>query len=139
MPIDEMTQQTDSLSQLSGMPQGGMPQGGMPQGGAPGMGGPGVDTPQEKQAVEKLMQAAQLMRAAANDDPSIRPMIDKTLQDAFLQITEHYGFGEEGKLALKQAQIGQNRARASALEGAGPPTQGPPMQGPPAQNMAIQY
>ena len=144
MPIDNIAQQTNSMNELSSMPTQGANLGantgadpGAVQGTTPGavqgMGGPGVDTPQEKQAVEMLMKAAQLMRQSAEADPSIKPLIDTMLQDSFLKITDHYGVGEEGKTALKQAQLGQGRERATALSG------GPPTQGPPNASQAINY
>jgi len=140
MPFDDIQQQTDSLSELSALPGAdtGAPQGppigadpGAQQG-APGeqLGGPGVDTPQEQQAVQMLMQGAQMFRQAAQTDPSVSHIIDKFLQDGFLQISDHYGFGEEGKMALKQAQMTKGRAQASAVSGQGP-TAGPPIGGPP--------
>jgi len=97
----------DQLSQLSqmpapggggeGMPQG-MPQGPQGAGGQPpipqgvqsfaqSLGGPGVDTPQEQQAVQMLMQGALLFRKAAETDPSVGPIVDKMLQDSYIQIT----------------------------------------------------
>lgn len=136
MPFDDVQQQTDSLSALSNMPQEGGGMGGegmMPPdagGGGEQLGGPGVDTPQEQQAVKMLMEGAQLFRQAAGTDPSVRYIVDKLLQDGFLQISEHYGFGEEGKLALKQAQMTKNRAQASTVTGQGPQA-GPPVGGPP--------
>ena len=137
MPFDDIQQQTDSMSALASMPQegapmqpGGPPMGG-PEQGVEGMGGPGIDTPQEKQAVELLMQGAQVFRQAAQIDPTVAHIIDKFLQDGFLQISEHYGFGEEGKLALKQAQMMKGRAKAQAVNTPGP-TQGPPIGGMPS-------
>ena len=124
----------DQLSQLSQMPAqgqegGGMPQG--PQGGPPGgaepqipqgvqsfaqsLGGPGVDTPQEQKAVQMLMQGALLFRQAAQTDPSVGPIVDKVLQDSYIQITKHYGFEQEGKLALQQAQMQKNRMKSQAF------------------------
>ena len=139
MPFDETLQETDSLSELSSMPTpasspaGGPPMPGMDTaGGIQGLGGPGVDTPQEQQAVQLLMQAAENFRLAAQSDPSIKPIIDTFLQDAFLKITDHYGFGEEGKMALKQAQMAQGKARSAALTYGKPPTQGPPIGAGPA-------
>ena len=144
MPFDDIAQQTDSIGQLAGMPQS------QASGGGQGQGGPGIDTPQEQQAVQMLIQGMQMFRQAATTDPSIRPMIDKILQDGFLQIADHYGYGEEAKLALKQAQMQVGRARASAVEGRGPgqampapaprpPAPGPsgPPEGPP--DMQIRY
>lgn len=93
-------------------------------------GGPGIDTPQEQKAVQLLTKGAQLIREAANAEPSIRIIVDKTLQDLFMQITKHYGMEEEGKLALRQAKLGADRQRAVALTGppGGPPS--PPPAGP---------
>jgi len=139
MPFDDIQQQTDSMGELASMPQGGMEGPPTPeiggelggqQGGGQQLGGPGVDTPQEQQAVQMLMQGAQMFRQAAQTDPSVSHIIDKFLQDGFLQISEHYGFGEEGKLALKQAQMTKGRAQASAVSGQGPQS-GPPVGGPP--------
>lgn len=136
MPFDDAQQQTDSLSALASLPAEGGAVGGAPPEGAPGaetgaqLGGPGVDTPQEQQAVEMLMQGAQMFRQAAQTDPSVRHIIDKFLQDGFIQISEHYGFGEEGKLALKQGQMMKSRAQASVVTGQGPQS-GPPVGGPP--------
>ena len=143
MPFEDIQQQTDAIGGLAGMPQAQGLEGAGGAGGAggvQGMGGPGVDTPQEQQAVQLLMQGAQMLRQAAQVDPSIRPIIDKLLPDAFLQITQHYGFAEEGKMALKQAQMQQGRARASAVGGMGP-TQGPPSPpaGPTAGPQDITY
>ena len=134
MAFEDVQQETDSLGALASMPQGEQEMSGPPMG-DPGMGaqagqqlgGPGVDTPQEQQAVQLLMQGAQAFRQAAETDPSVRHIIDKFLQDGFLQISDHYGFGEEGKVALKQAQMTKNRAQASAVMGQGPQS-GPPMQ-----------
>jgi hypothetical protein len=125
MPYDDIAQQTESLSQLGGLGED-MNQ----MAGVAGMGGPGVDTPQEQQAVQVFMRGAQLLRQGAEIDPSTRPIIDKILQDGFLQIAKHYGFEEEGKIALKQAQMQQNRAKAAAVSGQGP-HQGPPIVQPP--------
>lgn len=136
---------TDQMSQLSQMPQdggGGMPQmpmqpqeGMPPQGGSPqgsplppqgmqqgaqnALGGPGVDTPQEQQAVQMLMKGAMLMRQAAEVDPSVAPIIDKMLQDSYLQITKHYGFEQEGKMAMQQAQMQKSRMKSQAFNSPG--------------------
>ena len=133
----------DQLSQLSqmdqggegGMPQGipqGPPGGGIPQqptplGGAQGLGGPGVDTPQEQKAVQMLMQGAMLMRQAAEIDPSVSPIIDKMLQDSYLQITKHYGFVQEGKLSLQQAQMQKSRMKSQAFSSPAGQESGPPI------------
>ena len=140
MPYEDIQQQTDSMSELASMPQeAGPDMGGAPEmGGQEQLGGPGVDTPQEQQAVQLLMQGAQAFRQAAETDPTVRHLVDKLLQDGFLQISDHYGFGEEGKMALKQAQMTKNRAQASAVMGQGP-QQGPPQgvpQGPPQSMQA---
>jgi len=130
MPFEDIQQETDALGGLASMPQqGGAPTAPM-EGGGQQLGGPGVDTPQEQKAVQLLIQAATAMREAATVDPSIRGIIDKVLPDAFLQISSHYGFGEEGKLALKQANMQRDRAQAAKLGGGGGPMQGPPV-GPP--------
>lgn len=134
MPFDEIQQQTDSMSELAGIPQDPGMSAGPPEPQGEQLGGPGVDTPQEQQAVQMLMKGAEQFRQAAQTDPSVRHLVDKLLQDGFLQISEHYGFGEEGKLALKQAQMTKNRAQAQAVSG---PQEGPPMQGPPAQGPPI--
>lgn len=89
-----------------------------------GLGGPGIDTPQEQQAVQLLMQGAMSFRKATEIDPSIRGIIDPALQKAYLEITRHYGLEEEGKTALKQAQLQSNRMRASRLSA---PPSAPPM------------
>jgi len=120
MPFDQTTQEAGAISQLAGMPSEGVQ----------GMGGPGVDTPQEQQAVQALMQGAQLFRQAAEVDPSIRYIIDDILQKGFLTITKHYGFEEEGKLALRQSQMQRNRALGTKMEG-GPQPPGPPPAPPP--------
>ena len=137
----------DQLSQLSQMPAQGQGAGGMPaQGGPPGgaegqppipqgvqsfaqsLGGPGVDTPQEQKAVQMLMQGAMLFRQAAETDPSVGPIVDKMLQDSYMQITKHYGFEQEGKLALQQAQMQKNRMKSQAFSSpAGQAQSGPPM------------
>ena len=143
MPFDDIQQETDSMSALASMPQEdpgmGSPdmgppnigaQSGAEQSGVEQLGGPGVDTPQEQQAFQMLMKGAEMFRQAAQTDPTVRHIIDKFLQDGFLQISEHYGFGEEGKLALKQAQMTKGRAQASAVTGQGPQS-GPPVGGPP--------
>jgi len=128
MPLDQAQSQVDMLSQLSAQgPPGGGPapqQPGAPMAGSQ-TGGPGVDTPEEQQAVQLLMQGMQFIRQAAGIDRSIRPLVDKILPDAFLQFAQHYGYGEEGKLALKQAQMMQSRERGAVLQGQGP------MKGPP--------
>ena len=139
MAFDDTMQETEGISALSAMPeQGGAPEGppgggveGMP--GIPGLGGPGVDTPQEQKAVQALMEGAKAFRMAAQSDPSIKPLVDALLQDGFIKITQHYGVGEEGKMALKQAQMAQGRARSAALSYGAGPTQGPPIgSGPPS-------
>jgi len=133
----------DQLSQLSQLDDGGQ---GVPmssQGGPPTadpaampqpmqqagsqLGGPGVDTPQEQKAVEMLMQGAMLMRQAAQIDPSVSPIVDKMLQDSYLQITKHYGFEQEGKLALQQAQMQKNRMKSQAFASPAGQSQGPPL------------
>jgi len=86
-------------------------------------GGPGIDTPEEQRAVQMLMQGAKLFRQAAMTDRSLEPIVSKMLSDAFLTITDHYGMGEEGKLALKKAQMQANMAKQERLRGgAAPPT-----------------
>ena len=132
----------DQLAQLSQMPAegggGGAPapmQGppAEPQQIPPGvqqmaqqLGGPGVDTPQEQQAVQMLMQGALLFRRAAETDPSVAPIVDKMLKDSYLQITRHYGFEQEGKLALQQAEMQRNRMKANAFSSPAA-QQGPPV------------
>jgi len=133
---------SDQMSQLSQMPQGGdaggapmsmqdpqggqppqgnmqMPPQGMQSGAQNALGGPGVDTPQEQKAVQMLMQGAMLMRQAAEVDPSVAPIIDKMLQDSYLQITKHYGFEQEGKMAMQQAQMQKSRMKAQAFNSPG--------------------
>jgi hypothetical protein len=128
----------DQLSQLSQQDQGAPmqqgPQGppmqispGMQQGAQNALGGPGVDTPQEQQAVQMLMQGAQLFRQAAETDPSVAPIVDKMLMDSYLQITKHYGFEQEGKLSLQQAQMQKNRMKAQAFDSPAGQAQGPPV------------
>ena len=132
-----MADQLSQLSQLDPGSQAGPPmqdsspgpmQGpvGAPlQAGAQSLGGPGVDTPQEQKAVQMLMQGAMLFRQAAQIDPSVSPIVDKMLQDSYLQITKHYGFEQEGKLALQQAQMQKNRMKSQAFSSpagqSGPP------------------
>jgi len=131
MPFDDIAQQTDALSSLSAMPE-------QDSSGAPeaDTGGPGIDTPAEQKAVQMFIEGMKLIRQGAMADPSTRPIVDKFLQDTFLQLAQHYGYGEEGKLALKQAQMGETRARSNALSGA--PTG--PMSGPPVgSDMSIRY
>lgn len=131
---------SDQLSQLSQMPMEGqesMPMGqagGQPplagpqsMGGPQSLGGPGVDTPQEQKAVEMLMQGAMLFRQAAQIDPSVGPIVDKMLQDSYLQITKHYGFEQEGKLALQQAQMQKSRMKSQAFASPAGRQAGPPM------------
>jgi hypothetical protein len=89
---------------------------------AGGLGGPGIDTPQEQQAMKAVMQGMMALRQAATADPSLRVVIDQHLQKMFLDITGHYGLAEEGKAALKSAQLMANRQRSGAVMG--PP--GPP-------------
>jgi hypothetical protein len=152
MPYHDIAEETDQMGQLSnledeGMEMGGMPQGGMPMQGAPsGMpmdqppggpptgatgptaapGGPGPDTPQEQQALQLLMQGAQAFRQAASVEPSIRYIVDKHLQGAYLEITKHYGMEQEGKLALQQAQLRSNKQRSAGMTGPPRPAR-PPM------------
>ena len=135
MPLADQLSQLSQMPAQEGAPMEGMPPQGMPQsgaqpplGGQPGLGGPGVDTPQEQKAVQMLMQGAMLMRQAAQVDPSVAPIIDKMLQDSYLQITKHYGFEQEGKLALQQAQMQKNRMKSQAFSSpAGQAQAGPPM------------
>jgi hypothetical protein len=134
MAFEDTMQETEGISALSAMPQeeegmqGAPPGGGVPgMPGIPGLGGPGVDTPQEQKAVQALMEGAKAFRLAAQSDPSIKPLVDALLQDGFIKITQHYGVGEEGKMALKQAQMAEGRARSAALSYGGGPTQGPPI------------
>ena len=98
-------------------------------GGIPGLGGPGVDTPQEQQDLEFFSQGAMMLRRAAEVDPSIRYIIDKHLQQTFMEVAKHYGVEQEGKLAMQQAQLGANRERAGAIMGP-PPSGGMGPQGP---------
>jgi len=84
---------------------------------AQGLGGPGVDTPQEKQAVELLMQGAQAFRKATQIDPSVRYIVDDILQKRFLSITKHYGLEQEGKLALQQAKLGADKQKSAVFSG----------------------
>lgn len=137
MPFDDIEQQTGAMSDLASMPQA---EAGAQAAPTQGQGGPGVDTPQEQQAVKLLIEGMKLIRQASTVDTSIRPIVDKVLPDAFLQFSQHYGYGEEGKLALKQAQMLQSKARAASLAG-GPPGGSAPMTGPPSspKNMAIEY
>lgn len=109
--------------QMQGPPMAG-PEGG--PGGAPGgPGQPGVDTPQEQKAIQLLTQAAVLMREAANVEPSIRHIVDDTLQRSFLAVTKHYGIEQEGKLAMQQSQLTKNRMMSSRIGGGmAPPTGG---------------
>jgi len=95
-----------------------------------GLGGPGIDTPQEQQAIQLIMQGAMAFRKATEVDPSLRGFIDPALQKAYLDITKHYGLEEEGKTALKQAQLQSNRERSSRLT-ARPPVGGAPLGGGP--------
>jgi len=142
----------DQISQLSQMPQEGAGPGGLPPQGPPqgppmqpdpnmqpgaqnALGGPGVDTPQEQKAVQMLMQGAQMFRQAADIDPSVAPIVDKMLTDSYLQITKHYGFEQEGKMAIQQAQMQKSRMKSQAFNSPagqqdGPP--GPPVGGGPA-------
>jgi hypothetical protein len=130
----------DQLSQMSQMPQGGGgmeggPQGPPMQGPPPGMqqgaqnalGGPGVDTPQEQKAVQMLMQGAMLFRQAAEIDPSVSPIVDKMLTDSYLQITKHYGFEQEGKMAIQQAQMQKSRMKSQAFNSPAGQQEGPPV------------
>lgn len=137
MAYEDVEGTTSGISQLSSMDSGGgmdsegaaaggPPTAGQgPSGAAPG--GPGPDTPQEQQALKLLMQAAVALRRAAEVEPSIRYIIDDTLQKAYLSVTKHYGMEQEGKLALQQAKLRADRGRAVALTG--PPRQRPTAQG----------
>lgn len=137
MAYEDVEGTTSGISQLSSMDQGsgagmegamssGPPVAGQgPSGAAPG--GPGPDTPQEQQALKLLMQAGVALRRAAEVEPSIRYIIDETLQKAYLSITKHYGMEQEGKLALQQAKIRADRGKAIAMTG--PPKQRPTSQG----------
>lgn len=111
------------------MPPGPMPDPGpvtaTPQ--SAGHGGPGIDTPVEKQAMELLTRGAELIRKAADVDPAIRPIIDKHLENAFLDVMTTYGLGEQAKLSLKQAKMQRDQQVAGRLNMAGPPV--PPTGG----------
>ena len=130
MPMNE----TDGLRRMSEMPQGGedmsMPtaptnmgapptpmgtEGGI--GAAPGA--RGIDTPQEEKAMQMLVQAASLIREAANAEPSIRYIADKHLLGMFNDVVKHYGIEEQGKMALQQAQLAKRDE--GAVRRAGPP------------------
>ena len=137
MPYEDIESELGSLNELSGQDTGGQEMSADPgaMGGPPDMGsssapsqppgGPGVDTPQEQQAVKLLMQGAQAFRQAATVEPSVRYIVDKMLQETFLSVTKHYGMEQEGKLALQQAKLGGDRAKAVALSGPpGPPSFG---------------
>jgi hypothetical protein len=131
MPLADQLSQLSQMDEGGGMPQG-MPQGGGPlpqpmQQGAQSLGGPGVDTPQEQKAVQMLMQGAMLMRQAAEIDPSVSPIIDKMLTDSYLQITKHYGFEQEGKLSLQQAQMQKSRMKSQAFSSPAGQESGPPI------------
>lgn len=141
MPFDNITQETDALSSLSSMPETGESMSGTQD-----TGGPGIDTPAEQQAVQMFIEGMKLIRQGAMADPSTKPIVDKFLQDTFLQLSQHYGYGEEGKMALKQAQMMQTRARSQAIGGVPGPGAGPPGVGtnaqpsaPPPSDMSIQY
>jgi hypothetical protein len=134
MPLADQLSQLSQMDEGGGMPQGGgmPPQGGAPlpqpmQQGAQSLGGPGVDTPQEQKAVQMLMQGAMLMRQAAEIDPSVSPIIDKMLTDSYLQITKHYGFEQEGKLSLQQAQMQKSRMKSQAFSSPAGQESGPPI------------
>jgi len=127
----------DQISQLSQMPQGEggpavsqgppmQPDPNMQPGAQNALGGPGVDTPQEQKAVQMLMQGAQLFRQAADIDPSVAPIIDKMLTDSYLQITKHYGFEQEGKMAIQQAQMQKSRMKSQAFNSPAGQQSGPP-------------
>lgn len=145
MPYEDIAAETQGVSDLSSMDtSGGGPEmsapGGPPSGPptappippneplgqaaqpAGGLGGPGIDTPQEKQAMQSVMEGMMALRKAATSDPSLRVVIDQHLQKMFLDITSHYGLAEEGKAALKSAQLMANRQHAAPIMG--PP--GPP-------------
>ena len=110
--------------QMQGPPMAG-PEGGL-EGAPGGPGQPGVDTPQEQKAIQLLTQAAVLMREAANVEPSIRHIVDDTLQRSFLAVTKHYGIEQEGKLAMQQAQLTKNRTMSSRIGGGMAPPTGSP-------------
>jgi len=120
MPYED---ETAMMGDLAAMPeptaQGQAPPAAPPMQPGQALGGQGVDTPQEQQAVELLMQAAMMMRQAAETDPGLRPYIDKHLQGAFLDISTYYGFGEDAKLALKQATMQRDRERSGMMMKAG--------------------
>lgn len=134
MPMNE----TDGLRRMSEMPQGGedmsMPTAptdmGTETGAAPG--GRGIDTPQEEKAMQMLVQAASLIREAANAEPSIRYIADKHLLGMFNDVVKHYGIEEQGKMALQQAQLAKRDE--GAVRRAGPP--GAPTGAPPVQAQA---
>jgi len=143
MPFDDIAQQTDAMSELSSLPSEDTSRVTDPMGGIKGQGGPGIDTPAEQQAVQMFLQGMQMIRQGAQADPSTKPIIDKFLQDAFLQLSQHYGYGEEGKMALKQAQMMETKTRSQKLGGGPPmrgaPPTGPPPMGNPARDQMITY
>uniref|UniRef100_A0A6M3L3D4 Uncharacterized protein n=1 Tax=viral metagenome TaxID=1070528 RepID=A0A6M3L3D4_9ZZZZ len=145
MPMNE----TDGLRRMSEMPQGGedisMPSAPTDMGAPPvptpmgteagvgvAPGGRGIDTPQEEKAMQMLVQAASLIREAANAEPSIRYIADKHLLGMFNDVVKHYGIEEQGKMALQQAQLAKRDE--GAVRRAGPP--GAPTGAPPAQAQA---
>jgi len=89
--------------------------------GAGGLGGPGIDTPGEKKAMVALSRGVMAIREATKFDPSLRPIVDKMLQDGFLQIMRHYGMEQEGKLSLQQAKMKADRMRSAPLRGGSMP------------------
>lgn len=95
-------------------------------------GGPGIDTPIEQKAMTYLAKGAELIREAANVDPSIRPIIDQHLERAFLDVMTAYGMGEQAKLSLKQAKMQRDQQRSSSL--GGPPVA--PISAPGGQGQA---
>ncbi len=103
------------------MGQGGPGQAAGGPGQAPG--GPGPDTPQEQQALKLFMQGGQAFRQAAQVEPSIRWIVDKALQQMFLEITKHYGMEQEGKLAMQQHKLASDKQKSAQVMG--PPTAGP--------------
>jgi len=121
MPVDEINYMNE-IAAMPGENTAEMPPAEMPMeepSEGSQLGGPGIDTPQEKAAIAKLIQGGIFMRQATQHDPSIRYILDQHLEKMFLDIANHYGVAEEGKLALKQAKMRVAEKRRNRL--AGPP------------------
>ena len=103
---------------------------GAPDQGVGQMAGQGV-----QKAVEALMGAMQLMNIAIEADPSLTAILRPMMQKTFLTVADHYGHGEEAKLALKKAKMQGPQGPPMGAPAGAPPTGAPAPGGPPGPPM----